>query len=323
MADEILRSKHAFGSEAGVDQAIADGKIDAYDILFLDEGKIGWIKKDGTKFILEDRDQIVHVSELPAVGDEKTIYIYEGKFYYWNGVEFDSPDTGVDEAVVESKVDEAFASAMAYTDKQMKTAMSEHIAKKYEIADAPLGTLVNYGEREIRIMCPKDSQWNKQNVGAGGDANCYYVTFKTYAPSDDVVGYIEHLGDQVDSEILTDIAVDANGRRYQPTWLAVARYDESTDSWTYYGVSSSSEKYIGWDYQIDWYNADGVMVASDAIRLNLTNEGCHSTIKPYYVSAMPTFEEVDVKLEDTLKTANTYTDEKISLLEQAYTIVEF
>lgn len=59
MADEILRSKHAFGEFANLDKAIADGKIDAYDILFLDgktEPKIGWVDKDGNVVILDGWD---------------------------------------------------------------------------------------------------------------------------------------------------------------------------------------------------------------------------------------------------------------------------
>lgn len=154
---------------------------------------------------------------------------------------------------------------------------------KYEIADTPIGTLVDYREKEIRIMVPADAQFTKQAVGAGGDADTYYMTFKTYAPKDNVVGYIEHLGDQVDSEILTSFHTDQYGRRYQPTWLGLAKYDGS--SWNYYGKDSTVNSYVGWDYQIDWYDADGVMVASDKIRINLSNEGCHHNIEPYFIGS--------------------------------------
>ena len=58
MADELLRSKHAFGSSDGISKAVEDGKIDAYDILFLDgdtdKPKIGWIDKNGNPVILTD-----------------------------------------------------------------------------------------------------------------------------------------------------------------------------------------------------------------------------------------------------------------------------
>lgn len=161
-------------------------------------------------------------------------------------------------------------------------AIFEHV--KYEIADTPAGTLVDYRDKEIRVMVPANAVFTKQAVGAGGDANNYYMIFKTYVPNDNVVGYIEHLNGQSDSEILTNLSTDKYGRRYQPTWLSLAKYDEATDAWTYYGKSSTVRKYIGWDYQIDWYDADGVMVASDKIRINLSNEDCYNNIEPYYMA---------------------------------------
>ena len=66
---------------------------------------------------------------------------------------------------------------------------------------------------------------------------------------------------------------------------------------------------IGWDYQLDLFDANGVMVASDSIRINLTNENCHYEIKPYYVGAMT--KEIEVMV-----------DEKIAEIS-AYEIIEF
>lgn len=124
------RSKHAFGSEANVDNALAQGLIDAYDILFLSEGKIGWIDKDGNKVIPEAKKQVLTVESLPEVGDSETIYIYESKFYLWNGSDYTSPSVegGVDETVVDSKIDTAVQevtdSANAYTDQQIAEAIA-------------------------------------------------------------------------------------------------------------------------------------------------------------------------------------------------------
>lgn len=188
--------------------------------------------------------------------------------------------------------------AMSKEDKKALDAIPyAYVARKYDISGAPIGTLVNYGEDEIRVMVPADAEFTKQAVGVGGDANTYYVTFKTYAPSDDAVGYIEHLGNQVDVEILTDIKTDAYGRRYQPSWLGVAKFDEATGVWSYYGTSSSNDRYIGWDYRIDWYDADGVMIATDSVRINLSNEACHNNVKPYYVADYATSTEVDALKE--------------------------
>lgn len=89
---ENLRSKHAFGSSENLDQAIASGAIDQYDILFLDGGtddpKVGWIDKNGNKVIVRDKEQVKRVDELPvADGDEGVVYIYNNEGYIWNGVE--------------------------------------------------------------------------------------------------------------------------------------------------------------------------------------------------------------------------------------------
>lgn len=181
-----------------------------------------------------------------------------------------------------SKEDKAFIDSIPYA----------YVAKKYEITDAPEGTLVNYYEKEIRIMCPENAEYHLQSVGTGGNKNKYYVTFKTYAPNG-AVGYIEHLNGQVDDEILKDIKVDNYGRRYQPTWLGVAEYDAESGAWSYYGDNSTAGEYIGWDYQIDWYNADGIIIDSDSIRINLSNKDCHFTSEPYYMAGYAESSEVE------------------------------
>ena len=190
---------------------------------------------------------------------------------------------------------------MSKEDKRIIDAIpSVYVAHKYEVANAPIGTLVNYGDREIRIMCPASAEFVKQNVGIGGDANTYYMTFKTYCPNDDVVGYVEHVGGSSDSEILTNFSIDKHGRRYQPTWLGLAKYDEATGAWNYYGANSKENKYIGWDYRIDWYDANNVMVASDSVRINLSNETCHNNIRPYYGPNNDISTEV-TELQDTVE----------------------
>ena len=293
MAD---KAKHAFGALENIDAALSAGKIDSYDILFVKDtnGKpyVGWIDKDGNKVIVDDS------AELAALEAEIATKV--------NAEDLAEVDAKIAEKVnaveVDAKIDEAVAStvesAKSYTDGKVEAAINEHMAKKYEFTSVPTGTLVDYRDSEIRVMCPVDAVFTKQSVGTGGDPNSYYATFKTYAPSDDAVGYIEHLNGASDSEILTDISTDEYGRRYQPTWLALAKYDEATGVWNYYGKNSSAEKYIGWDYQIDWYNADGVMIASDCIRINLSNENCHSVVKPYYVGGM--MNEVEVMIEEKI-----------------------
>lgn len=184
--------------------------------------------------------------------------------------------------------------AMSKEDKKIIDSLPyAYVARKYDVSNVPVGTLVDYRDHEIRIMCPADAEFTKQAVGAGGDTNTYYMTFKTFAPNDNAVGYMEHLGDQSDSEILTKFSVDEYGRKYQSTWLGIAKFDEITSTWTYYGANSTENKYIGWDYRIDWYNVDGLKVSSDSVRINLSNEDCHYCLKPYYMNETITSEEVE------------------------------
>lgn len=126
---ELLRSRHAFGSEANIDHALEQGLIDAYDILFLKEGKIGWIDAEGNKVILEDKTGVVSVDELPETGNSNTVYIYDSKFYFWNGVEFVPAfdENGISESEIDAKIDTAVSGivdmANAYTDEQIANAV--------------------------------------------------------------------------------------------------------------------------------------------------------------------------------------------------------
>lgn len=307
-----MKAKHAFGNLADVQKALDSGKINSYDILFLDGDtapKIGWIDANKVFRLVENETDFSELETIIAKkADAEEVEAKLAKKADASEVEA-AIATKADTADVKAKVGQAVTDANAYTDKMVEAAMGEHLTKKYEIADVPDGTLVDYRENEIRVMCKADAVFTKQNVGAGGNANNYYMTFKTYAP-DGAVGYIEHLGNQVDEEVLTDLKTDDYGRKYQPTWLGIAVCNESTGEWTYYGKNSTANKYIGWDYQIDWFDANGVMIASDSVRINLSNENCHYEIKPYYVGTMMT--EIDTKIE-----------EKIKEVDSSYEIVEF
>lgn len=285
------KAKHAYGSRKNLDAAIASGKVDKFDVLFLngeDEAPaMGWVDKNGNAIIIEQTDVSGIETELATKANAEEV-----------------------EEKLEKVATDSVAAAKAYTDGKVEAAVNEHLVKKYEITSLPEGGLVNYREGEIRIMCPEGSVFTKQNVGTGGDPNCYYMTLKTYVFDDNVVGYREYLGAQADSETLTDLKTDEFGRKYQPTWLALAKYDEATDTWNYYGKTSTNEKMIGWDYRIDWYDANGAVVASDSIRISLANEDCYFVNEPYYVGKM--MKEVDTKIE-----------EKLAEVEAAWEIVEF
>lgn len=107
MAD---RAKHAFGSEVNVDSALESGILDAYDILFLDEKKIGWINKNGEKVILPKSIQIV--DELPETGETDVLYIINTtpkELKYFDGTDFQPVLTEMTDEVIDGKIDDALA----------------------------------------------------------------------------------------------------------------------------------------------------------------------------------------------------------------------
>ncbi len=175
-----------------------------------------------------------------------------------------------------------------------------YVSRKYEISDTPIGTLVDYRDHEIRVMCPVGTKFVHQNVGANGNPNMCYMTFKVYAPTD-AVSFRE--GDQ--GAIVDEVCdfngpasgVDEFGRKYSVLWLALASYDATTNTWNYFGKNSSTGKYIGWTYVVEWRNADGVVIGSDCVRINLSNEECHASVEPFYVADI--MKRVESKIEET------------------------
>ena len=330
MADELLRSKHAFGTLENIQNAIDEGKIDAFDILFVKDSKgnpyVGWIDREG-KPVIVDNDCVVNVTTLPESGEPGKIYIYDNRFYYWDGTTFTSPADmqGVSEEVVDAKISAAVNSVNNYTDEKVESALSEinrfYEKVEYEIAYKPEGTLVDYRDKEIRVMCPVDTEWEFQQSGEGSDANSYYIGFKAYAP-ENANSFKEDSAESITDNTMyyfegNDFAgVDSDGRKYSIVWLPVAVNENGV--WTYYGSKSTEDHYIGWYYSVEWYDLNGELIASDCIRINLSNEECHSAIEPFYIGSA-----MDKKVNEAIKNANMYTDEQINNIIESIAIVEF
>ena len=327
------------GNYKNILNAISQGTISYPAWMFCrDKQMLGFVERDGSFVLMkgDNKEQVVYVDKLPEIseGDTSVLYIVGTICYKFDGSKFVA--LGKDHTAeleeltekvtsLETKVKELEATDTTLA--ELIAALKEQVeaieipeecdcGEKYEITDAPIGTLVDYFDKEIRIMCPSNAVFTKQAVGTGGDANSYYVTFKTYVPDDNVVGYIEHLGEQVDNEILTTFSTDENGRRYQPTWLAVAKYDENTDAWTYYGEKSTKNKYIGWDYQIDWYDDNGVIISSDCVRINLSNEECHFCVEPYYLAG------IKAQINDVTEQLVEFEDRIVEVEKATLTFVE-
>lgn len=288
------RAKHAFGTLENIDQALANGTIDSYDILFVKDvnGKpyVGWIDKEGNKVVCDDSAEFAELeSQIATKISAEEVDVKISK----------KADTTEVDAKIGRAMTDTVATAKSYIDGKVDAALNEHMVKKYEISNTPKGTLVDYGESEIRVLCPANTVWEKQNVGATGNANMVYMGFKAYAP-DGAVGFKE--GDRgviVDEyfDFSGDFAgTDEFGRNYSICWFALASYNDENDTWTYFGKNSSVQKYIGWDYIVEWYDADGVVIESDSIRINLSNEDCHSVTEPYYVGKM--MKEIETKIAE-------------------------
>ena len=304
-----------------------------------DTGKLAFVDQNNVLKMIkgENKQQVVKVDALPETGDAETLYIVDGIVYVYTEDGFtpmykdhtaelealSERIAAVETTAEELKVKEEELTAKIEETKENIEALkeaSEHLYEKvkYEISSTPVGTLVDYREKEIRVMCPENTVFTKQNVGANGNANMYYMAFKAYAP-DDAVGFKE--GDQgvIEDEMFDftgDFAgTDKYGRNYSIVWLALASYDETSDTWSYFGKNSSVEKYIGWTYVVEWYNADGIVIASDKIRINLSNEDCHNTIEPHYIGKMNT--EIQ-----TIREAGENTVEEIEKLKETVTTLE-
>lgn len=281
-------------------------------LAFVDQGNVlKFIRGEG-----EAKQYVVRADELPETGDTEVIYIVGKQVYTFDGTDFNP--IGTDHTA------ELEALTKQVTDLEEKVAaLNESLAaidglyeeREYEVSHKPVGTLVDYRDKEIRVMCPVDTEFVLQNSGAGSDANKYYIGFKAYAP-DDAVSFKEDLAQTISDETMyyfedNDFAgTDAQGRKYSIVWLPVAVYADG--AWTYYGANSTAEKYIGWYYSVEWYNADGVLIASDRIRINLANEDCYSIIEPYYVGKI---EEMATKITE-LETKDTELEAKVTTLEE-------
>ena len=150
---------------------------------------------------------------------------------------------------------------------------------KHKITGVPEGTVVEYREDEIRVMCPKNAVFTQQNVGEGGSSNMYYMAMTTQAP-EGAVAFNEG-----DRGVISEKGVDLEGKKQKTIWLAMASLSGST--WTYFGKNSTATKPIGWDYIIEWLDEEGNILRTDIVRINLTNEECHgvslfSAVKELY-----------------------------------------
>lgn len=212
-----------------------------------------------------------------------------------NGLKTTGNGLGLGLATIEA------AGAMSAIDKKFLSSIPAlYDEVRYDFFSLPNGACVNHQGKEYRIMFPTDTNWVKQNGGSGSsnyDPDSYYFAMRAYAPSDSVVAFKEDTADAIKDTTLYHFddafaGTDEYGRKYSVVWLPAARYDSASSTWTYHGSKSGDGKYVGWYYSVEWYDEDNNVVASDTIRINLSNEGCHNSLTPFYMNNYATHEDI-------------------------------
>ena len=240
-------------------------------------------------------DSIKDLKDLPECSMGSTCYIIENACTYmvnslgkWvcqtmPATEQKPQNPSVEPGITEEEIAEKYISKADYELEKLK-------GVKYEVLGLPENSLVDYREKEIRILIPENADFKQQQVGENGNPNMWYFQFKAYAPEDAAYFKEDDLED-IEDENLYDFndkfaGVDKYGRKYSQGWLAAAY--KSGDNWTYFGKSSSEQHMIGFFYTVEWYNEEKELIGMDRIRINLTNKDCHSMIEPYYIYELKT-----------------------------------
>ena len=160
---------------------------------------------------------------------------------------------------------------------------------KFEVISAVKGFLTSEAQNDLRVYIPKGSEYNLQNVGAGGLANQFYMTVRAWSPVAEVTAcrkgevnrYNEHFTD------MESIKFDAeSGRPYVDFWLAIAYTDDNGVTWNEYADLSVGTKYIGYNWLVEWYNGEE-LVASGSKKITLVNNyDMLYNAKDWYIPAM-------------------------------------
>ncbi len=212
----------------------------------------------------------------------KEILIYNGKIadlVFGSSLNpADYPDAGDELLVV--NLEETKTYAISNRTRAVMELNDDFPYTVYGLYHYPEGMQVKCLENEVRIMCPRDTKWEKREVGAGGDQDTYYMMLKIYAPNKNIKSFKEGTNGAVDETMLyfennPFAAICDDGRKYSILWLGLAHYDETTDSWVYYGNGSTEGQYVGWNYMIEWYDENENLVSTESLTLHLSNEDCH------------------------------------------------
>lgn len=165
------------------------------------------------------------------------------------------------------------------------------LSQKVTFTGLPEGSKISYGEESAIIMCPKDAEYVSQNVGVGGNKDCYYIGMNLFAP-EGAVSFREgecglNPADKMpEFEPMVNLAdaphgTDSLGRTYRSRWIPVAKFNPDTGLWSYYAKNKGAGEFIGWKYKIAWFDANGVEIERNFMNIKLANENNYEELNAY------------------------------------------
>lgn len=157
---------------------------------------------------------------------DETHGIAAGDNVAWNGESWDKLAGFIDLSKY-ATIEDLAALEVGISKDEVKKSYKEI---KYEVKKPSDKVLVDYRDKEIRIMFPEDMEWTLQNVGAEGNSNMYYFEFRAYAPE----GAVSFKED--DQKVIEDTTmyyfegnkfagIDEFGRKFSRVYLAAAVND--------------------------------------------------------------------------------------------------
>ena len=176
------------------------------------------------------------------------------------------------------------------------------------------------------MFIPKGSKYEKQAVGAGGDASKFYMTVRAWSPRADVTACRKGDYTNYDRDFagMESIKIDPeSGRPYVDFWLAIAYTEDDGATWNEYADLSTGTKYIGFTWLVEWYVGEE-LVASGSKKITLVNNReMFYNNKDWYIPALEAkLEEATTKLEETsvkLEETTTKLEETTSQLKEVKT----
>lgn len=132
---------------------------------------------------------------------------------------------------------------------------------------------VKYFDKEIRIYISKVGGWIDNDND--DKSSTHLCSFKVYAPKnakyikerlDANVNNLDNVEIKEFSPKMAGIALDS--KKYSSLMVPVA-FKNIRGNWIYYGSSSSKSHFIGYFYNIEWYDENKDLISKDSIRINL------------------------------------------------------